>query len=148
MNFIKSLVLIIYIMCIVFIFLNKPKKLNKAIIERIKNEGIIHVTNKKNVKLIMDNYGYANLKAAPKIKCYGSWFKSAVFFFLGEPSTLQYRYNINFKKKNDYAIIRILPENIDNEILKLLRWRRIDKAIIHLGDLKIKAKVENFKIYK
>lgn len=139
---------IIFAIC--FFIVNIPIKINNKTKTRIESYGLSHITPTENINKIIDNQGYANFKLSTKIKSYATFYKRAVFFFLGIPPKIKYVYNILGKGK-EYSIIVIKPENIDQKILDNLYRRVIDGTIISFNEVKIKAevqKLENLEGYK
>ena len=142
MEFLYDLVIML---CLIFLYLITPRRLNRKIKDRIKKYGLTHITKASNVKFIMDEDGYANFKASSRIRGFANFFRKSVFFFLGKPNKWSYFYNIGFSNRRNLVMLKILPENIDEILFEKCRYRKFDRVIIHLGDIRLKAEVFELK---
>lgn len=130
-----------------FVYLNVPRKINQKLILNIKEKGLSHITREKHVRGIMDYEGYANFLPSKGIKSYATFFRGSVFFFIGVPNYFKFFYNIDFDIRNkDKKMIKIDPENINDELLSKLYWRRIDKTIMYFGKVRILATVKDVNL--
>lgn len=126
------------------VYLNVPRKISPKLILNIKEKGLSHITHERHVLKIMDHDGYANFLPSKGIKSYATFFREAVFFFVGVPNYFKFYYNIDFDIRNkDKKMIKIDPENINDELLSKLYWRRIDKTIMYFGTVRILATVKD-----
>lgn len=144
MNIIVSILVLFFT---VFIYLNVPRKITPKLILDIKEKGLTHITREKHIGVIMDHDGYANFLPSKGIKRYATFFRGAVFFFIGVPDYFRFLYNIDFDIRNkDKKMIRIDPKNISDELLSKLYWRRIDKTIMYFGTVRILASIEDVNL--
>ena len=129
------------------VYLNVPMKINQKLILNIKEKGFSHITRERHIQKIMDHEGYANFLPSKGIKSYATFFRGAAFFFIGTPNYFKYFYNIDFDIRNkDKKMIKIDPENINDELLSKLYWRRIDKTIMYFDTIRILATVEDVNL--
>lgn len=101
---------------------------------KIKQEGIIHITEEKYAKLIKSG---RYIKSSSKIKSYSNHFKRSTYFFIAQfLNDKDIVFNISLKKKKLYTKIHI--KQLSDEQISYLYIRRHDNAIMYIGDFTFK----------
>lgn len=113
-------------------------KLSPKVIRTIKKEGLYHLTTKH--ELIMQGE-YAHLLPSSRFSSYSNGFKPAVFFFAGKPTKVSSIFNLRKEAQKAMTAIWIRPEDISDEFLSKLRYRKLDNAVMYTGELYHKAQV-------
>lgn len=136
----------VYIFLIFYSIFVLPRHINEKMDERIKKEGLYHITRRDLVPLIVDANGIAHFRPSNRWNSWSNLFRESVFFFVGKPTRFRYILNIidplkPFKKK-DLVVLHVKGEDIDDNIIKKLRWRPVDKTIMHLGELTIPVEIQ------
>jgi len=113
-------------------------KLDSKTIRIIKEQGLYHVTTKH--EQIMHN-GIAHLLPSKRLQSYSNWFRPTVFFFAGKPSKVASSFNLRKEEQKALTAIWIKPEDITDDFLSKLRFRKLDNAVMFSGELFHKAEV-------
>ena len=130
---------------IAFLTKSKAVPLTEEVKEKIKMEGLYHITFKRNVPFIMNpGNEIADLKPSGFLSSYSTPGKKTVFFFAGEPNLKQLWYNLP-SRKNLWAI-HVPPEEITEEFLEKLSYREIDGSVIHEGRIQKRAVAFEYEI--
>lgn len=108
----------------------RARPLNESDINKIKRNGIVHITEEKNIKPIMSS---CRIKSSSRRKSYSCHFKQSSFFFISELLNAEgIVFNISLSKKKRYSIINI--QNLTDKQILNSRTRNHDNSIMHTGD--------------
>ena len=110
-----------------------PKyRLNRECIERIKQYGLIHFTKKENVPSILKEGLKPNLK-----KPMSFLEKDLVWMYIADPLSYEDCLREIHSKgdRSEYDTV-ILIQDISDENIEKMRWRKKPEAIVHIGAFK------------
>ncbi|WP_226602983.1 hypothetical protein [Bacillus cereus] len=138
-----SYIILIILICITIICIPGlgAEKLNEKTRKEILKNGLYHFTKQGFISSINQGHNKVLLKGRRK-GAYSVQFKPAVFFFVGLPKKNQIFQN---DLKGNFYAIHIPPDKITEEFLDQLKMRRINKAIIFIGDYNGYGEIKNFK---
>lgn len=123
------------------------RKVNSKVIDRIKKEGLYHITRKELVSQIVDDNNIAHFIPSKKRDSYSNYFRRSVFFFIGKPNSLRCWLNLPWriiKHQDEFVALRVNVDKIPEDMLKKFKWRVLDAVAMYGGCIDLPVEIEKF----